>query len=497
MRQAYICFLVIVHLVAFTQFITLGIYFINETASFNYASVIQQEIDDWGKGAITDIFQSNNQTCPSGYEIVTAQFPGTREYCKDTKQVEEYTTHYDDEVECSKSPGVEAENLKHIIDQNSYLCIFRDPSLTYHDIVERRDISTCSKTVCGGSGDKAYCNDYCPYNALSSGGTQIYSNTRNVSNNPLVTIEFRLSRPCGRLRDSYVNRTNDFPSFYKVKSCNFELQTDSPQEHILYYPTSLKFKEMEVYQRNQDLLKKLQEKVPYFNVRSLSTDYYKLYYRPFAHWSAKCQEKYPTREVAEKVSNYKKFKYGGLVGQFIQFGQLGVFFFGALLFSCHSSFVNLCMARLNAFVNFAAILSYLVALFSYTAMDMQMFRWVIDKGDCSESLLLQHAFKRFEHDHKAFLGMLLAQMFTSCVLFVAECWRSKKLHQHVQNSRPRTVVKRGEEEARPKIRKEEPRWMAAQSIRIQVKQNKTEVMKTQTLMLQTSFRQLNMMDTQI
>ncbi|TNV79333.1 hypothetical protein FGO68_gene17419 [Halteria grandinella] len=469
MRQAYICFLVIVHLVAFTQFIILGIFFTIETGSFNYASVIQQEIEDWGKGAITDIFQSNNQTCPSGYETVTAQFPGTREYCTDTERVEELTTNDSDEDPCSKSPGVEAENLKHIIDQNSYLCILRDSSLTYHDIVERRDLSSCSKTVCGGSGDKAYCNDYCPYNALSSDGTQIYSYTRVASNNPLVTIEFRLSRPCGRLRDSYVNRTYDYSDFYNVQSCNFELQTGSPQEHILYYPTSLQFKEIDVYQRNQDLLKKLYNKVPRFFSAILSTDYYKLYYRPFAHWSAECQEKYPTREVAKKVSNYKKFKYGGLVGQFIQFGQLGVFFFGFLLCLCLSSFVNLCVASLNAFVNFAAILSYLVGLFSYAAMDMQMFRWIIEKGDCSESLLLQHSFKRFEHDHKAFLWMLLAELFTSCVLFVVEFQRSKKLHQQVWNSRPRTVVRSGEEVVRPRIREEEPRWMLAQRIRKQVK----------------------------
>lgn len=75
---------------------------------------------------------------------------------------------------------------------------------------------------------------------------------KESSYNPLVTIEFRLSRPCGILHDSYAARDKKMNDYYSVDFCNFK-NTKGNKEHPLYYPTGLKQNEYEVYKQN-DLL---------------------------------------------------------------------------------------------------------------------------------------------------------------------------------------------------------------------------------------------------
>ncbi|TNV73128.1 hypothetical protein FGO68_gene657 [Halteria grandinella] len=176
-----------------------GGYFLNFGGdSLKYGFVILQETADWGKGAITEIISS--QTCPPEYEAVTAQFPGTREYCGDSGDVRDKS---DDYKKCKTIDGVEAANLDVIDEKSQHLCIKRDSALTYHEIVKHRDITKCKYTICGGEGEKGYCNSICPFNGVGSYIankdstkdmiSQIYPQTNQKLNNPLVTIEFRLS----------------------------------------------------------------------------------------------------------------------------------------------------------------------------------------------------------------------------------------------------------------------------------------------------------------
>lgn len=51
-----------------------------QSGAFNYGTVIKQEANAWGQGAIIDMITSQ-QECPNGYEKVTGQFPGTKSYC--------------------------------------------------------------------------------------------------------------------------------------------------------------------------------------------------------------------------------------------------------------------------------------------------------------------------------------------------------------------------------------------------------------------------------
>lgn len=107
----------------------------------------------------------------------------------------------------------------------------------------------------------------------------------NSSNNPLVSVEFRISRPCGRLSNSYVNRTGDLKRYYRVDQCNFD--DDGNKEHILYYPTTFRQSEYTVSKEN-DLIDTIKANVPSFSEGALKWNSYYLYYRPYSHWSSKC-----------------------------------------------------------------------------------------------------------------------------------------------------------------------------------------------------------------
>jgi hypothetical protein len=69
----------------------------------------------------------------------------------------------------------------------------------------------------------------------------------NKSNSPLSTVQFRLSRPCGNQKDSYVNRPVNINNMYdSPNQCSFA-DFDGKAEHSLFFDTVFGDFELNVY----------------------------------------------------------------------------------------------------------------------------------------------------------------------------------------------------------------------------------------------------------
>ncbi|TNV79681.1 hypothetical protein FGO68_gene14895 [Halteria grandinella] len=362
-----------------------------QSDAFNYGAVIQQESSDWGKGAITEI-TSSEEGCSEGEERVTGQFPGTRTYCTAFGVVYKKSCQ-EVNVKGTETPGLEAANLDTFF--GTHFCIKRNANLTYHYLAQNRNISICPETFCGSTAN-AYChNDTCPLNALYTDKShfewtsidqelmqmqELLPDTANASNNPLVTIEFRLSRPCGRLRDSYVSRNKEIGEYYNVKQCNY--YQNHSQEHELYYPSS-------------------------FN----------LYYRPYSNWSPKCQAKYSTETIAAKSKLYSDFHQSSVLASKLLFGWIPFFFLVLLVLVRNTPCCNFFLPIILYFFSLVVIIFLGNSHRAYRDMDMDMHNWIVEQGDCSEKGLLQASFAQFVTDVKYYAAIFYTQLIIFYIMF--------------------------------------------------------------------------------
>jgi hypothetical protein len=130
-------------------FLVIGIVMYSSDIS-NYGEAIWMETRDWERGAIIDLISVTNQTCPSGYEHVTGDFPGTLDYCR--KLIGDDTVG-----KCTKKKkGTTVYGLDPIefeVMNNQILCIKRDNAMTYHTLAATRGSMSCSQTWCGSDSD--------------------------------------------------------------------------------------------------------------------------------------------------------------------------------------------------------------------------------------------------------------------------------------------------------------------------------------------------------
>ncbi|TNV79809.1 hypothetical protein FGO68_gene15453 [Halteria grandinella] len=400
-----------------------------QSNAFNYGAVIQQESADWGKGAITEIITSE-EGCPKGYETVTGQFPGTRTYCK-AGGIDYKKSCQEMRIKGTNSPGVEAANLESFF--GTHFCIKRNQKLTYHSLVQNRNISKCPNTTCG-SPNNAYCqSDACPLNGLFTDTShfdwtvidqelmqkyELFPDTANSSNNPLVTIEFRLSRPCGLLRDSYVNRNKEIDEYYNVQQCNF--QYNGSHEHVLYYPTKFKEVEYKVYKQN-DYLGRIDDMVPNFKAKNLFNNSYSLYYRPYSNWSPKCQAKYSTKTINEKSKLYDVFRSNAELSSKLLFGWIPFFFLTALVLAKEVPCCNYFIPLLFYIFSIPVAVYLGRAHQAYKEIDMGMHRWIVGEGDCSEGGMLQAAFAQFLVELKYYVAIFYTQFIIFFIFIGLKC----------------------------------------------------------------------------
>ena len=57
------------------------------TGTSQYSMVIEHETAEWNKAPIEDFLATRNSQCPSGYEMVTGTFPGTKTFCASSYSV--------------------------------------------------------------------------------------------------------------------------------------------------------------------------------------------------------------------------------------------------------------------------------------------------------------------------------------------------------------------------------------------------------------------------
>lgn len=115
--------------------------------------------------------------------------------------------------------------------------------------------------------------------------------TNNDLNNPIASLHYSLSPPCINTNIEFMNRTRPIPIIYRNQNNNCDKYYTT--FHSQYLRTGLELTELSVYQDN-GFLDELQERVPKFNASFLEMNKYRLYYKPYALWTIKCQKKLPT-----------------------------------------------------------------------------------------------------------------------------------------------------------------------------------------------------------
>ena len=135
---------------------------------------------------------------------------------------------------------------------NQTLCVQRDSSLTYTNLVKQRTASTCPKS-CGPSSstDYTFCIDAsrtCPINGLvTSNSTQLSNallggwsasliHNANMTS-PVPKLWLAISQPCGNLAQPLIIRNVPIPPIYDNEGCSYT-NADSTQTHTLFSPTS-------------------------------------------------------------------------------------------------------------------------------------------------------------------------------------------------------------------------------------------------------------------
>lgn len=67
--------------------------------------------------------------------------------------------------------------------------------------------------------------------------------------------------------------------------------------HSQYYETGYYEPEGQVYTQDAQLYGELNQRIPNFSQEELEINQYKLYYRPYAHWSISCQNVITTKDM--------------------------------------------------------------------------------------------------------------------------------------------------------------------------------------------------------
>lgn len=88
-----------------------------------------------------------------------------------------------------------------------------------------------------------------------------------------------------------MNRTKPIPIIYRNQNNNCDKYYTT--FHSQYLKSGLELAELSVYTDN-GFIEELSDRVPKFNETFLTVNKYRLYYKPYAQWSIKCQRRLPT-----------------------------------------------------------------------------------------------------------------------------------------------------------------------------------------------------------
>ena len=110
----------------------------------------------------------------------------------------------------------------------------------------------------------------------------------NKSNEPLVSLRFGVSPPCGDGTPIAVRKIVISKLFESgLSQCYFS--KDDSSIHPDYYSTGLTDTEYNVL-NNAGLIEKIKSKVPDFSTELMSKSNYTLYAKSYATWSPKCNK---------------------------------------------------------------------------------------------------------------------------------------------------------------------------------------------------------------
>ncbi|TNV87281.1 hypothetical protein FGO68_gene12364 [Halteria grandinella] len=120
--------------------------------------------------------------------------------------------------------------------------------------------------------------------------------TANDQNNPMAKLFYGISQPCINVNTQFMNRSKPIPLIYRNENNNCDSYETSL--HYQYLKTGFEQTELMVYTDN-NLIADIRERVPNFHEEDLTQNKYRLYYKPYALWTLKCQQKITSEEFAE------------------------------------------------------------------------------------------------------------------------------------------------------------------------------------------------------
>ena len=174
--------------------VVIGIVLYNNDTSV-YSGVMFEETSEWERFPIKEVLdvpKSNETGCPIGYEMERVSFLGTRTLC--AKNLGSYYVG-----KCSKTSGgttiIGFPRTEMLTFNNQFICVRRELSKNYHQMVDSRGLSNCSLT-CG-----------------SNTNSDINFCTNNITNCPINFLNFTSRNSSTNLPEPFSNSTLEVKTF--------------------------------------------------------------------------------------------------------------------------------------------------------------------------------------------------------------------------------------------------------------------------------------------
>jgi hypothetical protein len=158
-----------------------------------YSGVMFEETSEWARFPIKEVLdvpKSTETGCPIGYEMERVSFLGTRTLC--AKNLGSYYVG-----KCSKTSGgttiIGFPRTEMLTFNNQFICVKREESKNYHQMVESRGLSNCSLS-CGSKTieDIKFCTSNltsCPANFLNITSRNLSSTTPAPFSNSTLDVK--------------------------------------------------------------------------------------------------------------------------------------------------------------------------------------------------------------------------------------------------------------------------------------------------------------------
>ncbi len=145
-----------------------------------YSGVMFEETSEWERFPIKEVLdvpRSTDSGCPIGYEMERVSFLGTRTLC--AKNLGSYFVG-----KCTKNSGgttiIGFPRTEMLTFNNQFICVKREQSKNFHQLVESRGLSNCSM-ACGSNTLPDF--KFCTTNMTSCPANFLNFTTRNSNTN--------------------------------------------------------------------------------------------------------------------------------------------------------------------------------------------------------------------------------------------------------------------------------------------------------------------------